>query len=646
MDYKKIYKKIEIRYIIVAITLILVFATRQIIIQNQINLAKDMSRVINIAGRQRMLSQKITKNALMVYENRGIDIENLYLQDLELSLDTFDRSHHNLKNGKIEEDAEMQNSPVIIGLFDKIDPYFYSILDSANRIIELANNGENTSREILANIELIALNEQFFLEIMDEIVFQYDNETESIVLQIERLELIAFYLILFAVLFTTIFVFIPATKTLRYAFIDISETNENIIKLFRSMKGALFLVDEEGNIMNNNSGAVDIVSVNESEIKNSNIGRVVKWFDISIINIIKDVISGAECDGLEVKIEDKNEKVLTLLISATKGRYRRKQVVLITAYDITAQKKAEEILKNMAIKDELTELYNRHFLESIIKAEIERSKRYEFPISAAILDIDNFKKINDKWGHPVGDTILKETAKILRENSRESDYEVRIGGEEFVILMPHTNLEGAYSVAEKLRKAIEENTHPIVGRYTASFGVAERAMDESYFELYNRMDNALYKAKKSGKNCVVKSTLNNKQKIESSLEWTDKWNSGEETIDAQHRELIDLIDKIIDGSISLEDNDSLEYNLNLLMNHLQEHFIYEEKVLAEEDYIYLVEHQKIHASLLEKSYRLKEQAIKGQISIEDLLEFMLHDVIIGHILKEDTKFFELFQKKS
>lgn len=103
------------------------------------------------------------------------------------------------------------------------------------------------------------------------------------------------------------------------------------------------------------------------------------------------------------------------MLSVTKGKFNRKEIVLINAHDITAQKKAKDILKNLAIKDELTGLYNRHFLDSIIQPEIERSKRYDYPLSVAILDVDNFKIINDKFGHPEGDKVLKEIAEILKE---------------------------------------------------------------------------------------------------------------------------------------------------------------------------------------------------------------------------------------
>lgn len=639
MDYKKIYKKIEKRYIVLSIFLILIFISRQILVQRQIELGKDMSRVINISGRQRMLSQKITKNVLLIYENPNKDNIEFYLEDLQRDLYIFERSHFNLINGNESQGISGKNSDIVIDLFEDIDPYFISLVDTTKEILNLVKAGENDSDLILENIRTLILNERSFLERMDEIVFEYDNESKESITNLEILENIVFYIILLALLLITLFILLPAGKTLRHAFIDINEGNENIKKLFYSMNGSLFLVNKKGDILSKNENAKEIM-LNQDK---NNINFCVNWFNVNILDIINRVIEGEMFNSIEVKVEGRDEKNISLLLSAIKGSYKNEEVVLLSAYDITAQKKAEEILRDLAIKDELTGLYNRHFLESIIKAEIERAKRYDYPLSAAIMDIDDFKKINDKWGHPIGDDVLREAARILKENSRESDYVIRIGGEEFVVLMPHTNLEGAYILADKLRQAIEKNIHKEVGYFTSSFGVAERKVDETYFEMYNRMDDALYRAKKEGKNIVLKSGEESVLGMKSFLEWSDKWNCGEKTIDDQHEELITEIGKFINGTIDLEDSENTIYTLNKLLNLIERHFKYEEKVQREIGYKEVNAHTRIHTELLKKSYRLKELFIEGEIDFKDLLEFMLHDVITGHLLKEDTKFFSYLE---
>ncbi|NTW71824.1 MAG: diguanylate cyclase [Eubacteriaceae bacterium] len=164
---------------------------------------------------------------------------------------------------------------------------------------------------------------------------------------------------------------------------------------------------------------------------------------------------------------------------------------------------ANQILKTLSITDELTGLYNRHYFEKRITEELDRSDRYSEELSMIIFDLDQFKKINDTWGHPMGDLILKKTAEITVTQMRKSDEIFRLGGEEFAIILPHNTLEGARTAAERLRKALNECVHPEVGKVTCSFGVAERRPEESFDSWYRRADEALYGAKNSGRNRVI-----------------------------------------------------------------------------------------------------------------------------------------------
>ena len=167
-----------------------------------------------------------------------------------------------------------------------------------------------------------------------------------------------------------------------------------------------------------------------------------------------------------------------------------------------ARKKTEE-LEYLSYHDQLTGVYNRHFFETIISEKMNQSDNLNKPISMMILDIDHFKCVNDTWGHPVGDEVLKLTAKITSDVKEESDFFIRLGGEEFIILMPHTDIKSATLKAEKIRTAIEGNCYPITGKQTVSIGVAERLKYESFKNWYKRMDNSLYSAKQGGRNKVV-----------------------------------------------------------------------------------------------------------------------------------------------
>jgi len=169
--------------------------------------------------------------------------------------------------------------------------------------------------------------------------------------------------------------------------------------------------------------------------------------------------------------------------------------------DITQEEIFKNKLQKSAITDPLTGIYNRRYYHEKIQKEIYEAKRYGFFLSVIMLDIDFFKKINDTYGHDVGDKVLKHYTKIIQENLRESDTFCRIGGEEFIIILPHTDKEHAVKIANKLRRIIEESKEIVP--LTMSFGVSEYISGESEDELFKRVDNALYKAKETGRNKVV-----------------------------------------------------------------------------------------------------------------------------------------------
>jgi len=164
-------------------------------------------------------------------------------------------------------------------------------------------------------------------------------------------------------------------------------------------------------------------------------------------------------------------------------------------------------IRRHAISDALTGLYNRHYLYETAPKILATAKRYpNQPLSLAIFDIDHFKSFNDRYGHLVGDKILKSIASILKRSVRMSDIVVRFGGEEFLVLMPNTGVKQAYIVAEKLRSIIEKT--PIEAKrqqelyITISGGVVEFQPDMSLDELIKCADKALYLAKSNGRNRV------------------------------------------------------------------------------------------------------------------------------------------------
>lgn len=170
--------------------------------------------------------------------------------------------------------------------------------------------------------------------------------------------------------------------------------------------------------------------------------------------------------------------------------------------------KAQEKLKEMSIRDELTKLYNHRYFKEALETEVARAKRYETDLVLGMMDLDHFKQINDKYGHPAGDMVLSEIGKMLKEYIRQSDLICRYGGEEFAIILPNTRAENAQNVCERFRAMVAERLfeyHSMKFRITVSMGIASysRSIDQSSMGLLRRADEALYQAKEAGRNRVV-----------------------------------------------------------------------------------------------------------------------------------------------
>ncbi len=164
-------------------------------------------------------------------------------------------------------------------------------------------------------------------------------------------------------------------------------------------------------------------------------------------------------------------------------------------------------VSRQAVTDELTGLANHGRFQDLLGAEIEEVRRYHHPLGLIMLDIDNFKAVNDTYGHQQGDVVLRRVARVLAANSREVDYPARYGGEELAVILPHTDLEGAYVIAERIRTSIEAMRIPRMDKQgmlqvTASLGVVSSTEGEKN-ALIAEADAALYEAKRQGKNRTV-----------------------------------------------------------------------------------------------------------------------------------------------
>lgn len=215
---------------------------------------------------------------------------------------------------------------------------------------------------------------------------------------------------------------------------------------------------------------------------------------------IEDFIGALLSDEFEPEVEEERwEYVISIAVFAGLSLV---YPFFIGKGLIEQQEVLTEEIRSLSEIDHLTEMYNRRKITELFETEYARYKRYRHPLSIMLIDIDYFKTVNDEFGHNQGDLTLQEIAAILKTEARESDHVGRWGGEEFLMICPETDIEGACTLAEKLRKSINEYQFTNIGHKTASFGITTCSDKCTFESMINQADKALYNAKTAGRNKV------------------------------------------------------------------------------------------------------------------------------------------------
>ncbi|WRS26164.1 diguanylate cyclase [Oscillospiraceae bacterium MB08-C2-2] len=357
---------------------------------------------------------------------------------------------------------------------------------------------------------------------------------------------------------------------------------------------------------------------------------------MEIIGVTRDITERKRFEEqLNQAIKTKNDMI---------NRLRKSEKALKLLTDKLNQQNA--ILSNLAIKDNLTGIFNRYSFNQKILEEADRSRLYNQPLSIVLFDIDDFKKVNDTFGHQIGDEILIRISEAVSQLVRKQDVLARWGGEEFVILLPQTRLSDAARVAEKLRIAIENIDHPEVDHpVTVSFGVTEFMRGETTESWFRRVDYALFNSKNKGKNCVTSISWEEAVPlVQARLEWKAQWECGNAVIDDQHKMLVYWGNRLLDAVLASNEGPETAKALEELMEHIRLHFEAEERILAELGYPETQEHAEIHRGLWQFIQSLQEQYQAKSLYFGAVFSFLLDEVIVGHLLKEDVRFFPFLKE--
>jgi diguanylate cyclase (GGDEF)-like protein/PAS domain S-box-containing protein len=210
-------------------------------------------------------------------------------------------------------------------------------------------------------------------------------------------------------------------------------------------------------------------------------------------------------DGIETELRTKSGRRFWGRLSAQRLHWAGEPALLSCVDDITPQKRAEAQLRDLATRDVLTGIHNRRSLIEIGIQELDRARRYGRPLTAAMIDVDHFKRVNDAHGHAIGDEVLRSIVRATTDLLRGSDAMGRWGGEEFVVILPETDLRAAQRVLERIRSTIAQRPREagdLKLHVTISIGIAEWTGIESLPALVERADRACYAAKHAGRDRV------------------------------------------------------------------------------------------------------------------------------------------------
>lgn len=308
---------------------------------------------------------------------------------------------------------------------------------------------------------------------------------------------------------------------------------------------------------------------------------------------------------------------------------------------------AIEQLRQRACIDHLTGAGSRAVIEDVLRRELGRLLRFGHPVSLVFGDIDRFKAINDSHGHAAGDEALKRVYAVLHDGCRSTDLIGRWGGEEFAIVLPNTGALGARVIAERLRDRLADAQFDHGGAVTMSFGVAEALAGESWQQLVERADRAMYEAKAAGRDRVVVASTPRAEAGNDSvaggflrLVWRDAYRCGHPLIDRQHEALFDDANAVLAAAAGGPPSETAVL-FAALVEDCRVHFADEERLLHAAGIAEADAHAAVHCALLDAAEQLLARLRNGAAAPGLLFDFIACDLVAGHILKEDRRHFPM-----
>lgn len=315
--------------------------------------------------------------------------------------------------------------------------------------------------------------------------------------------------------------------------------------------------------------------------------------------------------------------------------------LLAVGFILMVGERTEQQNRQMIQTDGLTGVWNRRKIEAAGEGELLRLVRYGTPVTLLLLDLDDFKAINDTRGHATGDQVLKAVSAAWRRELRETDMLGRWGGEEFLVLLPGSGVGDAVVLAERLRAAVGAIDLDLAQPITVSIGLAMGLSHDTWPRWFERADAALYRAKAAGKNRLVFDLPLSTEAGTSLIRWTAALETGLPALDDDHRALVEHSNRLLRTLRESGDKTAVLTDLAVVELEMLAHFAREEAMIAELHPDMLAEHRAEHLAIGRRLNVLRERFETGALPLDALVQFLVFEMCAHHIAGSDIELFRV-----